>query len=259
MKRLSMIGLGISDERSIPLIGLDRLKEADAIFAEFYTSILAPGSLKRLEVLCGKDIHIIDRESVEEEESVIGSLELNDRVCFVTAGDPLTATTHQELRFDAIDRGFDVEIINSASIFNSAAGLAGLHHYKFGRTTTVAYPEGDYFPTSPLDVMIENLERGLHSLVLLDIRADEKRYMSGSEGCSFILEMVSRSDRDDIGSDTSIIAVIRAGRPDWKVIYGRIGDLTEIDMGSPPHCLILPGKLHFTEEEALNRFHIGRS
>ena len=33
-------------------------------------------------------------------------------------------------------------------------------------------------------------------------------------------------------------------------------ELKDMDMGAPPHCLIVPGNLHFTEEEALERFKV---
>ncbi len=256
MKRLSMIGLGISNERSIPVSGLERLKEADIIFAEFFTSILEEGSLQRLGNLVEKEIVLLDRKGVEEDEAVITALESHDQVCFLTAGDPLTATTHQELRFDAVDRGIQVEIIHSASIFNAAAGLAGLQHYKFGRTTTLAFPEENYFPLSPLDFIMENKERGLHSLVLLDIQAHNDRYMTAATGCDILLQMEKRSEKGLLGPETKVAAVLRAGREDWKVIYGPLEELKEMDMGAPPHCLIVPGKLHFTEEEALDRFRI---
>ncbi|MGA1792389.1 MAG: diphthine synthase [Thermoplasmatota archaeon] len=256
MKRLSMIGLGISNERSLSIQGLDRMRDADIIFAEFFTSILEEGSLDRLEELVGKKIVVLDREQVEEEEVVIGALQENDHVCILTAGDPLTATTHQELRFDAIKMGIDVEIIHSASIFNAAAGLAGLQHYKFGRTTTLAFPEGDYFPTSPLDFITENMERGLHTLVLLDIQSHNDRYMTAAEGCDILLKMEGKRGGGEIKDRTKVVAVLRAGRKDWKVIYGTLGELKNMEMGAPPHCLIVPGNLHFAEEEALEHFKI---
>lgn len=256
MKTLSLIGLGLSSERSIPLEGLDRLKVADVIFAEFFTSLLEKGTLGRLERLAGKNIHLLNRKEVEEEEVVMESLKSNENVCFLTAGDPLTATTHQELRFDAMDKGICVEIIHSASIFNAASGLAGLQHYKFGRTTTLAFPEGNYFPTSPLDIITENMERGLHTLVLLDIQAERDRYMTASEGCELLLRMEAERGGGKISGRTKTVAVLRAGRVDRKVLYGELGKLKGIDMGPPPHCLIIPGNLHFAEEEALEHFRV---
>ena len=71
MKRLSLIGLGIANERSVALKGFDRMRESDIIFGEFFTSILEPGSIERLEEMVGKKIAILDREALEEKESVI--------------------------------------------------------------------------------------------------------------------------------------------------------------------------------------------
>ncbi|MGA1821155.1 MAG: diphthine synthase [Thermoplasmatota archaeon] len=256
MAKLTLIGLGISDEGSIPLSGIEALRSADKVFAEFYTSILKEGSIRRLSGMIGKEIRILDRISLEDEELVINALDRYDHVCLLTAGDPLTATTHQEIRWDAIEKGFEVEIIHSTSIFVAAAGISGLQHYKFGRTTTIPYPEGNYFPTSPLEMIRENRDRGLHTLVLLDIKADESRYMTASEGFDILLRM---EDKDGIGcldENTHGIAVLRAGRDDWDVHFGEIGRLKDMDMGPPPHCIIIPGKLHFMEEEILKKFSI---
>jgi diphthine synthase len=256
MKRLSMIGMGTSDERSMPLKGYDLLKEADAIYAEFFTSILREGAIDRLERMLKKRIAILDRKELEEDEVIMKAFERHDHVCFLTAGDPLTATTHQELRFDARDRGIDVEVVHSASIFNVAAGIAGLQHYKFGRTTTLAYPEEGYFPTSPLDFIMENLERGLHTLVLLDIQADRERYMTVPEACELLLRLEGKRGGGMINYKTDVVAILRAGMDDERILYGPIGELKEMDTGGPPQCLIIPGILHFAEEEALQHFRL---
>ncbi len=254
MKRLSLIGLGIVDERSVSLRGLDLMKEADIIFCEFFTSILEEGSIERLEKIIGKRIEVLDREDIEEKEVVIKALDTYDKVCLLTAGDPLTATTHQELRVDAMKMGSKVDIINSGSIYTAAAGVAGLQHYKFGRTTTLAYPEGNYFPTSPLEMICQNLERGLHTLVLLDIQAHKGRFMTAAEGCDILLQMEEKVHLKKIGPETMAVAIARAGRDDCRVLYASIGYLKEIDLGGPPHCLIIPGNLHFMEEDVLEMF-----
>jgi len=256
MKKLSLIGMGIVNERSIPLLGLDRLKEANLIFAELFTSILEEGSLERLSQLAGKEIRLLDREDVEETEMVLGAFENADRICFLTAGDPLSATTHQEMRLDAEKRGVEVEIINAASIFTAAPGISGLQQYKFGRTTALAFPEEGFFPTSPLDVIESNLERGLHSLVLLDIQAHRDRYMSAPEGAALLLRMVEKKGGSPIGPETMMVAVARAGHHDRKLVYSSLGKLSNMSLGPPPHCLIIPGKLHFLEEEVLDSFRV---
>ena len=67
-----------------------------------------------------------------------------------------------------------------------------MQFYKFGRTTTLVYPENDYFPESPYDVLVENKTRGLHTLVLLDIHAQENRYMTANEGIQLLLTINSK-------------------------------------------------------------------
>jgi len=257
MASLTLIGLGISDEKGVPLSGLERMKGARTLFAELFTSVLSEGSLERLSAIVGKDIRVLTREEVEEHDIILSTLESGKDVCFLVAGDPLTATTHQDLRLRALKAGHAVDIINSASIYVAAAGLAGLQHYKFGRTTTIPFPEGDYLPTSPLEIISENLKRGLHTLVLLDIQAHMDRYMRASEGCKVLLEMARRAGGDELGPSTMMVSVQRAGRPDWNVVYGTISFLMDMDLGPPPHCLIIPGKLHFMEEEMLDLFKVG--
>ena len=117
MKKLFLVGMGISDERTIPLSGFDRIEEADVVFAEMFTSLLVEGSIDRLSQLTGKEIILLGRRELEEGEEVMSAFDENESVCLLTAGDPLAATTHQELRLDAIRRGIDVEMINSGSIF----------------------------------------------------------------------------------------------------------------------------------------------
>lgn len=256
MVRLSLIGLGISDEKGVSVSGSERIREADAVFAEMFTSILREGSIERLSIFVGREIEVLEREQVEETGIVLDALRKGKDVCFLTAGDPLTATTHQDIRLQALKEGFEVEIINSGSIFTAAAGYAGLQHYKFGRTTTLPFPEDKYFPTSPLEVIAENLSRGLHTLVLLDIQAQRGRFMTASEGCSLLLEMERTEGKGALLESSMAVAVLRAGRGDWKVLYGELSKLKEIDMGAPPHCLIIPGRLHFMEEEMLGLFRI---
>jgi len=257
MARLTLIGLGISDDKGVSLSGLDRMRDSDVVFAELFTSLLTEGSIQRLSRLVGREIVVLNREQVEEEDIILSSLRDGKDVCFLTAGDPLTATTHQDLRLRALKEGHTVDIINSASIYVAAAGLAGLQHYKFGRTATLPFPEGDYLPTSPLEIILGNLERGLHTLVLLDIQAHRGRYMTASEGCSVLLDMAAKAGSSGIGPMTMAAAVLRAGRQDWGVVYGTISQLREMDLGAPPHCIIIPGKLHFMEEEMLSLFKVG--
>ncbi|MBU0762082.1 MAG: diphthine synthase, partial [Candidatus Altiarchaeota archaeon] len=120
--------------------------------------------------------------------------------------------------------------------------------YKFGRTTTIAYPEGSYFPKSPYDVVKENHMRGLHTLCLLDVKADEKRYMTVGEGTQLLLKMEYERMQNQIREDTQIVGVARLGSEDAVIAYGSLKKISNYVFGEPPHALIVPGKLHEMEE-----------
>ena len=51
--------------------------------------------------------------------------------------------------------------------------------------------------------------------------------------------------------DTLVIGVARVGQPDYEIKSGTMKEILSHDFGAPLHCLIIPGKLHHIEEEAL--------
>lgn len=59
MGELTFIGMGLYSEADISLKGLRKAKEADAVFAEFYTSLMLGLSQQKLRELVGKRIRVI--------------------------------------------------------------------------------------------------------------------------------------------------------------------------------------------------------
>jgi len=57
--------------------------------------------------------------------------------------------------------------------------------------------------------------------------------------------------RGVVGEDTFAIVLSRLGREDSALAAGSFAELSRKDSGVPPHCIIIPGKLHFTETEAV--------
>ncbi len=56
-------------------------------------------------------------------------------------------------------------------------------------------------------------------------------------------------------TDKTLLCVVsHAGADDMKLVAGYPRDLLKMDLGSPLQSLILPGKLHFMEAEALVDF-----
>lgn len=247
---LTFIGLGLYDEKDISLKGLEEIKKCDKIFAEFYTAKLTGTTTEKLEKTIGKKITVLNREEAERGEMILDSAE-KQKTVFLTAGDPMTATTHVDLRIQAVKRGINTNVIHGSSIVTAVSGLLGLQNYKFGRTTTIAYPEKDYFPTSPYDVIKDNQKMGLHTLVLLDIQADKNRFMTANEGLKFLLEMEEKK-QDKILTKNSIACVVaRAGSKNPIVKSDEVENLIKMDFGEPLHSLVIPGRLHFMEIEAL--------
>ncbi len=244
------MGLGLHDEHGITLAGVQSIHEADLVFAEFYTSTLAEGSISRLSSSTGKKIEILGRAAVEDGTHILEQAR-NKRVCLLVAGDPMTATTHIELRLRAIKQGSKTEVIGGVSVLVAVPGLLGLQHYKFARTVTLPLPQEGYAPTSPYDSIRENLERGLHTLVLLDIDSENGKYMSANEGLRQLLDLEARIGKRILTKDTLACVVARAGSPDCMIKSGRIGDVIEMDFGEPLHSLVIPGRLHFMELDAL--------
>ena len=247
---LTFVGLGLYDEKDISLKGLEEVKNCNKVFAEFYTAKLVGTDVEKIERTIGKKIEVLTREQTEKGDIIIDAAE-KQKVVFLTAGDPMTATTHVDLRIRAVKQDIETHVIHGNSIVTAVSGLLGLQNYKFGRTTTLAYPEGDYFPTSPYDIIKENKKIGLHTLVLLDIQDDKSKYMTANEGLSLLLDMENKVGNKILSKDTIACVVASAGSKKPIVRADTIEKLIKMDFGPPLHSLVIPGKFHFMEIEAL--------
>ncbi len=250
---LVFVGLGLSGTDGMTVKALEALKECDRIYAEFYTSMLIGTDVTDIEKIIGKKIRILFRGQVEEGEDIINDAKTM-RVGFITAGDTMAATTHVDLRIQAKDLGIPVRIFHGISIFSACPTSVGLQPYKFGRTVTLPFIEDGYQPQSPYDNICENKERGLHTLILLDIHADEMRYMSGHEALEWLVEAEKKWNKGLIKDDTLIVVASQVGSPSEKITAGYVKDLLNTDLGEPLFSLILPGNLHFMEQYALVYF-----
>lgn len=247
---LKFIGLGLHDEKDMSLRALEEARTCDTVFAEFYTAVPAGAAAGKLETLLGRKVSVLDRVEVERGDVILEASRGSD-ACLLVVGDPFSATTHVELRIRARKQGIPVTIVHGASALTAVPGLLGLQHYKFGRTTTLPFPEKGYFPESPYDMIAENLARGLHTLVLLDIQADRERLMTGNDGLGILLELERRKRGGILGPEALVGVVARAGSARPVVRAGRLSALATEDFGPPHHSIVVPGKLHFMEAEAL--------
>jgi len=247
---LTFIGLGLFDESDVSVRGMDAIKSADTVFLEVYTSVLTGAPIERLEAFYGKKITPLYREDVEiHANKILDAAEFGNAV-FLTAGDSMIATTHSDLRIRAADRNIQTKIIHGASITTAVCGLSGLQNYRFGKSVSVPFPYGKWFPMTPIEVISANLKENLHTLVFLDIQKDKERYMKISEAVELLEEQARR-----VSAEIPLyVGIARAGSPDPVVHAGTAEEMKSFDFGSPLHILIVPGQLHDIEREYLERF-----
>ena len=252
MSELVFVGLGLFDELDVSLRGLEEIREADTVFAELYTSLMAGLALKRLEKLVGKRVLIVSRHHLEEENGQMILQKAGEgKAVLLVPGDPLIATTHVDLRIRAEKLGIRTRVIHGASIISAAIGLSGLQNYKFGRSVTVPFPQKGFVSETPNLVIKENKKTGLHTLCFLDVKVEEGEYMTVKDGLQTLLT-VEKQKRDGVVTpSTLVIGIARAGSKDSVVRADYVREIVNYDFGKPPHTIIFPGKLHFMEAEAL--------
>ncbi len=252
MNELVFVGLGLYDEKDVSIRGLEEIKEADEVFAEFYTSLMPEFSIRKLEEMTGKSVRVVSRRVLEEDEGkLIFEFANRGKVAFLVPGDPLIATTHVELRISAEHRGIKTRVIHGASVVSAVRGISGLQNYKYGKAVTIPFSETGFVSETPYNVIRENKKRGLHTMCYLDIKAEEQRYLTIKEALQTLLELEKKRRRQIITPITLVVGVARAGSISPIVKAGYLEEVINHDFGAPPHSLIFPGKLHFMEAEAL--------
>ena len=245
---LYIIGTGLNDEKSITVAGLEAIRDSEAVYMENYTSLMnvTPDSL---ENFYGKKITVVDRKAVEQDNGIVSQAK-EKKVAFLVIGDPFGATTHIDLMLRCKEAGVEFVVINNASIL-TAVGITGLQIYKFGKTTSVPFPDRSFRPETSYEVLRQNSMLGLHTLLLLDLKPEENRFMSVKEAISILLEIESRRKQQVFTEDTFCVGCARIGSDSFVIHTGKASELMSKDFGDPPHSLIVTGELHFAEEDAL--------
>ena len=235
---LYLIGLGLNDEKDITLKGLDAVNKADFVYLENYTSKLNY-SVRDLEKLYGRKIILADRELVEKNAEEILEKAKKTNVAFLVVGDVFSATTHIDLMLRARKEKIDVKVVNNASVL-TAVGITGLQLYKFGKVTSI--PSDNKNIKTPIEVFNFNYKNGLHTLFLLDPDG-----MTINKAVEYLL-------RNNVDDNLLAVGCTALGSEKPEIKKGKLKDLLDIKFKKFPQCLIVPGKLHFMEEEALELY-----
>ncbi|MBI2557775.1 diphthine synthase [Candidatus Woesearchaeota archaeon] len=242
------IGLGLSNEKDITINGIETIKKCDIIYLENYTSIL---NCKKedLEKFYNKKIILAPRQKVENDKNEIIDNAKTKNVAFLVAGDPFAATTHIDLFLRAKKEGIKCVVIHNASII-TAVGITGLQIYKFGKTTSIPFDNENI--EAPYDVLKGNLSLGLHTLFLLDLNPEDDKFLSVNDAIRYLLKVELKRNEKIFSEKTLCIGCARIGSQSQMIKFGTAKELLKHNFGKPVHCLIVPGKLHFMEEEGLD-------
>ncbi|NPA76317.1 MAG: diphthine synthase [Candidatus Diapherotrites archaeon] len=245
---LYLVGAGLVPEH-ITQEGLNAIKRADRVLLDAYTVPVDENSIKKLEEIAGKQLERAQRSDLEEGATELVKSAKEKDIAVITFGDPLTATTHVILTTIADERGVPWKYVPGISILTYIPSRIGLEHYKFGWTVTIPHT----WRRSPsfYDRVLENRKRNMHTLALLDVGENPMTIPEAVEALEFWAE------REGKNWDY-VVGIARAAHEDEKIVFGKPEDLLSVKWPNPPHSLVILGKMHPVEEDAVRRFALGR-
>ena len=246
---LWFVGLGISGTRSIPIEIVKIIQEADFVYLEAFTSPISKQHEDEIKNMVNGSFKIAKRWLVEDGQEILKASKSSTAV-LLSYGDPYVATTHIELRTRAKLENIETNTIHSASAITSMIGEAGLQFYKGGRVVTIMNEKKSTI--TPYTTIYKNLGQGLHSVILLEYNHDENYFLDPKDAISNLLDVEKEQKRNVLNDDTFAIIASRIGFETQKIISGKFSNLLKVDFGEPPHSIIITGKLHFTESDAIN-------
>jgi diphthine synthase len=229
---LCLISIGLNDEKDMSIKALEAAKRCGKLYLELYTDNINT-SAAALSKLVGKKVEELPRKGMEDDSGrLIEEAGKKDIGIFI-GGDALSATTHIMLAEEARKAGVGFKVIHGSSIITAVAET-GLQLYKFGRTVTLT--KG--FEKSILDGIEANMKAGLHTLILLDIG------MTAKDAAGILSKKL----------DCKAVAACRLGSEDSVMVYGDLAKLSKDNsIDKTPAVVCIPGKLHFMEEEFLEK------
>ena len=246
---LWFVGLGISGTRSIPIEVVKIIQKADFVYLESFTSPIYKQQEEEIKNMVNGSFKIAKRWLVEDGQEILKASK-SSTVVLLSYGDPYVATTHIELRTRAKLEKIETNTIHSASAITSMIGEAGLQFYKVGRIVTIMNEKKSVI--TPYTSIFKNLIQGLHSVILLEYNQDENYFLDPKDAISNLLDVEKEQKRNVVNNDTFAIVASRIGFKTQKITSGKFSNLLKVDFGEPPHSIIITGKLHFTESDAIN-------
>jgi len=238
---IGFVSAGFNPPSSLTMEEIDFLDASDKIIVDTFTS---PFYLKNYK---NRDLIFADREKLENYEWIF---QLEGRVAIVISGDSFSATTHFNIYSEAVKRGLEVKAFHNATIVPLAATRLGLQLYKIGPVVSLPRFSEKFRPISPYEKIKRNKEMKLHTIILLDISPP----MTLNEALEELLWM-EREMKERLFTSTTKIGIISClGMPEETIKFSTIEKLASESGFKPPLTIVLPGDLHFQEEENLSIF-----
>jgi|SRR3989344_279074 len=234
-----LIGIGLN-ENGISLEGKEIAASCKKVYLESFT-VSFPYPLKDLEKVIGKKIISLRRLEVESK-FLVNEAKKQD-IALLVYGNPLFATTHISLLEDCRHEKIATKIVYAAGIFDAIAET-GLQLYKFGKIASLPKWDKDFTPKSFLDYVLDNKKINAHSLILVDIGLEYKDALIQLKECCIEKNIT-----------TEIIVCSRLGTEDSLILFGTVEKLMK-EKVKEPFCFIIPGTLHFLEEQVSKRYRI---
>ena len=248
---LSFVGLGISGFESIPIEGLEAISKADIVYLEQFTSPIGKSDVDKIQNAIKGEFIPAKRWLVEDGKEILEkSKEKN--VVLLAYGDPYIATTHIELRTRAIELKIETRSIHASSSLTSMIGECGLHFYKVGKIATIMSEMKSL--TYPYYIIYKNIIEGNHTVLLLEYNQNKDFFLDPNDALKELLETEEGQGRKVLTKSSYAIVASRIGFKDQTIVSGKISSLAQTNFGKPPHTVIIPGRLHFTESDALKLF-----
>ncbi|MEL9990244.1 MAG: diphthine synthase [Thermoproteus sp.] len=244
MPRLYLVGLGLS-----PLYMTEATKraigDAQCVFADVYTSYFDYRAL-------GVEARPLDRKELEDKggAAIEECLKSGRNAALLVPGDPLAATAHAALVASMRAKGYEVVVVPGVSIICAAMSAACLSIYKLGGVATVTYPRMGVYSLRPYELARDNLSRGLHTLLLLDIR-DEGGFMPPSDAARILMELEAREGAGVFIGRRQVVVAYRLGWPEGGVAVGTLEEVAQSDLPGPA-VIIVPAALNPVESECIS-------
>ena len=245
---LWFVGLGISGISELSDNTISIIKNADTVYLESFTSPISETEKEQLANMCDGEFKIAKRWLVEDGNEILENAKKR-QVVLISYGDPYIATTHLELKTRAVTDKIETKTIHSSSIVSSLIGEIGLQYYKVGKILTIMNDPKSMI--TPYNTISNNLLSKMHSVILLEYNEDKSFFLDPQDALSLLLDAEKIQNGKIISLDTFAIIASRIGKSDQNITSGKISNLIKKEFGNPPHTIIIPGSLHFTESNAV--------